>query len=276
MKDIKQTDMKNQILILTTTLASLGLMAFGFLTIDNTEKAIIKTSHCKADVAENQVAAEPDEKTYSDFFYDIGTRFSPIKKGDLDKINLASDFNSNDRSQSTVMYASVSVIIVIDDKRSEIRETGNSNALNDAQLNLLRSSAVSTNFVVKTEYEFKNNLTGKSEFSYNTPHLTIVPEKQAEYLLGKKALLSFLKNHNKENTANLDEDKLQPAKLYFTVSKDGSITDKHLDRTSGFKNIDKTMIDLMDQLPSTWIPAENAKGEKVDQELVVSFGMVGC
>ena len=28
--------------------------------------------------------------------------------------------------------------------------------------------------------------------------------------------------------------------------------------------------------PRAWQPAENAKGEKVDQELVISFGAMGC
>ena len=29
-------------------------------------------------------------------------------------------------------------------------------------------------------------------------------------------------------------------------------------------------------MPQTWIPATNAKGEKIDQELVFFFGMEGC
>jgi hypothetical protein len=33
---------------------------------------------------------------------------------------------------------------------------------------------------------------------------------------------------------------------------------------------------LANNLPGKWQPAENAKGEKVDQVLVLSFGIVGC
>jgi len=36
------------------------------------------------------------------------------------------------------------------------------------------------------------------------------------------------------------------------------------------------MIELITKTPGEWQPAENYKGEKVDQELVVSFGLMGC
>ena len=36
------------------------------------------------------------------------------------------------------------------------------------------------------------------------------------------------------------------------------------------------MIELIYKIPGTWQPAENAKGEKIDQELVLSFGLMGC
>ena len=74
----------------------------------------------------------------------------------------------------------------------------------------------------------------------------------------------------------MQADKLQPAKLYFTVSKEGMIENVRLDRTSNFPAVDETMIELITNAPGKWIPAENSKGEKVDQELVVSFGLMGC
>jgi len=58
--------------------------------------------------------------------------------------------------------------------------------------------------------------------------------------------------------------------------KIGTITNVKLDRTSGYLNMDKTMVELIKNTPGKWKQAENVKGENVDQELVVSFGMVGC
>jgi hypothetical protein len=70
-------------------------------------------------------------------------------------------------------------------------------------------------------------------------------------------------------------DLLKPAKLFFTVTIKGSIKNVYLDRTSGYPDVDKTMIELISKVPSAWEPAQNTKGEKVDQELVVSFGLIG-
>ena len=36
------------------------------------------------------------------------------------------------------------------------------------------------------------------------------------------------------------------------------------------------MLELMRNAPGKWIPVENSKGNKVEQELVVKFGMPGC
>ncbi|WP_185956540.1 energy transducer TonB [Changchengzhania lutea] len=114
------------------------------------------------------------------------------------------------------------------------------------------------------------------ENSYSTPHHTIVPEYQARYKSGKEALATFLKENTKNVTANLDAKKLQAAKLFFTVTKSGTIENVKLDRPSGYPEVDEAMVDLINKAPGIWIPAINYKGEKVDQELVVSFGLMGC
>jgi hypothetical protein len=108
--------------------------------------------------------------------------------------------------------------------------------------------------------------------------LTIVPETQAEYSKGKAALKEYLKESSKasRDIANVDPEKLQPAKLYFTVTKKGAIENVKLDRTSNYSLVDEAMIELIKNAPGTWKPAENLKGEKVEQELVVSFGLMGC
>jgi hypothetical protein len=36
------------------------------------------------------------------------------------------------------------------------------------------------------------------------------------------------------------------------------------------------MIELISNSPGKWKPAENSVGEKVNQKLVFSFGMMGC
>jgi hypothetical protein len=170
----------------------------------------------------------------------------------------------------------VSVIIIENDEQTDMRETGYSGMLTFDQINLLQSFDYSTNFLIRADFQEMNAVSGALENNYASPHLTMVPEKQAVYANGKDALLEYLSKNNKENTANLNIDKLRPAKLYFTVSKKGAISNVRLDRTSGYSNIDNTMIELINKAPGMWVPAEDSNGQKVDQELVISFGMIGC
>ena len=78
------------------------------------------------------------------------------------------------------------------------------------------------------------------------------------------------------NTVNIDADKLTFAKLYFTVSKTGTLKDFKLDRSCGHPASDQKIRELLKSTADQWQAAENDKGEKVEQGLVVSFGGDGC
>ncbi len=47
--------------------------------------------------------------------------------------------------------------------------------------------------------------------------------------------------------------------------------------TTGYPSIDERFITLIKKIPGKWIPAENSRGEKIEQELVFTFGPAnGC
>lgn len=217
-------------------------------------------------------------RIFEDFIYEIGTRFGPIKKSDIDKATSFSDFLETEEIASIVAFKSVDIVIIKDDKETDIREIGYSNTLTASQLTLLQSFKHSTNFMIRADFQQKNKETGRLENNYTSPYLTIVPEKQAEYANGIDSLKEFLKENSitARVQANVDPEKLKPAKLYFTVTKSGTIENVKLDRSSNYPLVDKKMIELIQDTPGKWLPAENIKGEKVDQELVVSFGLMGC
>lgn len=268
--------MKNGSLIFCTVLVTLGLVAFGIMNLSSSESDQEET-RMNALIADNiDYINRVNKLSEPDFFYDLGPRFGAIKKGDVDTASSIIDFISVEETERVISYKSVSVVIIKNDKQTDIRETGNNAELTEKQIKLLQSLGYSSNFLIRADYHGKNSNTGALEDSYFSPHLTIVPARQATYTGGKEALIKYLEANNKENTTNLDQDKLQPAKLYFTISKKGVISNVRIDRSSGYDAIDKAMIDLLANAPGTWEPAENAKGEKVDQELVISFGMVGC
>ena len=165
---------------------------------------------------------------------------------------------------------------IIDDNESNIREFGTSDVLTEAQLKLLQSFDYSTNLMIAADYQGKNKETGVLEDTHWAPYLTIVPEKQAQFSEGIEALKKYLKDNSEAARTYVIPEKLQAAKLYFTVAKNGIIKHVRLDRSSNYPKVDKKMIEPISDLSGKWIPAENHEGDKVDQELVVSFGLMGC
>lgn len=261
--------MKPLTIILGTAITGIALMAFSF---NHLKKSSTSESFCKAPSTE----IDAKEKGYSNFFYDLRTRFKPIQKSKIQRAQTIFDIVYEGSTKEIFQYQSVSIIPIENNQRSKISYTGEDEKLTADQIKLLRNAAYSSNFVIQADYTERNHETGKLEFNYFSPHFTIVPEKQAYHSLDKEVIIQHFKEGNYENTYQLDESKLQPAKLYFTVSKQGILEDVYLDKTSGYKNIDSTMIKLLESLPGEWIPAEDLEGTKVDQQLVISFGMEGC
>ncbi len=93
---------------------------------------------------------------------------------------------------------------------------------------------------------------------------------------GKHMLIDFLRTNSKDQVAFAKSDDLMPGKIYFTVTKEGTITKAKFATTSGYTSIDDHMLELITKVPGEWKPAQNAKGELVDQTLVFAFGIVGC
>lgn len=112
--------------------------------------------------------------------------------------------------------------------------------------------------------------------NHRNPYLTVVPEKQAEYEGGMDALMEYLKENSKEARGGIQMHELQHFELLFTVTKKGTIENVRLDGASGYLSINNRMVELITKAPGKWKPAQNSKGEKVDQELIVLFGLRGC
>ena len=268
--------MKKSILIFCATLIVLSLTACAFSNENNIETDQLDALESR-DLASNiKVPEKAKKRIFTDFIYDVGPRFNIIKKSDLDKVRSFSEFITEEHAQRIVLYKYLSIIVLDGDKKTDVRETGTSGDLTLAQIKLLQSADYSTNLLIWADYREKSFDTGNLENSTWTPYLTVVPEKQARYLDGKKALMEYLKEKSETVRVNVDPELLKPAKLFFTVTKKGTVENVYLDRTSGYPTVDKTMKELISNTPGTWEPAENTKGEKVDQELVVSFGLMGC
>lgn len=283
--------MKKHIAILSTLAFAAGLTAFGFIS-DSSKNYKVTESQCSASptpensaintsdhtvfTTSSQIAQFYTPEKLTDFFYDFGPRFNPITKNDLSKAGNVSDFIDRNEMKLYDGVGPTTLIIIENDVQTEKRFYGEGEKLSKEQLKIMKSMDYSSHFLLRAELKTDDKEMIAREENVYRPHMTIVPETQASYEGGKDGLLDYIRQKNEKNIYNLDESKLQPAKLSFTVTKNGNVKNTELDRTSGYSIIDREMLRMVHNLPGKWKPAENAKGEKVDQVLVISFGMVGC
>ena len=249
--------MKKSLLTLGAILATLGITAFSYLNLSQTEIA-------------QQVTCQHNP----DLVYKIASRFhATVTKQDLDKASSVLDIIPIDAySWWQVSFQSITVALLKDGE--EITANGDDKELNVFQIKLLNSSNYSDNFYIKGRGKDNDPVTGRIEdYAY---YFTIVPEKEAEYANGYNSLITYLREKSKDQTSVITEDNLRAAQIRFTVTKEGKVANPILDSTSGYPAVDALLLELISNLPGKWNPAENAEGEKVAQELVFFFGIEGC
>lgn len=269
--------MKRNMIMNCSILLSLSLATFGCSSINDSATGQVETSSTKIATFSQQVVAENEDRIIPKFAYDVDSRFmATLTKEDLHKARSVEDLFPRQQAEAIASYYSVWITVLDDYRETDQTAAGVSEVLNPEMIKLLQAVDYSTNILVKANYRVQNEKTGEWRDFYSTPHITIVPEKQAEYLPGKEALIEYLKVNSLYQTTLVQKDRLKSGKLYFTVTREGTISDVKLASTSGYFTIDQTMMGLITHAPGKWEAAENANGEKVDQDLVFSFGTIGC
>ncbi|MFK7783354.1 energy transducer TonB [Psychroserpens sp.] len=254
--------MKKNTLIFSTALVLVSLLFFSFKNWNSTP------------INEAQVI----NKELPDLYYGVGPRFATINKTKLDKSTSIYDFLNEGEKNQIDQFESVEIVVIKDERQTAISAFGKHENLTNAQLKLLRSLDYFNHFAIRTHFKGKNKDTGKLEDRFFNPHITIVPDHQATYENGEKALINYFKEKSSEAVSIIRGDNLGAVMLYFTVTKDGLISNIYQKRMStGYPSIDEKFKQLIKNIPGKWSPAENDKGEKIDQELVFTFGPAnGC
>jgi len=268
--------MKKRVLIFGTVLTTISLSALGFMNWRNTEKNKLEISSNITVDSNYEDLTTMNAQANTAWFYDVHSRYiHTITKEKLNNAKSISDIIPNYPTKKIESFQSVKVSILESNK--ETSEFGESDLLNASQIKLLQSTNYSTNISITANYRVKNAVSGALEEDYLVYYMTIIPEKEAEYVIGYNALTEYLKKNSKEKTVIINQDKLRPGKVSFTVTKEGTIANVKLTSTSGYSSMDKELIKLITYLPKWyWNSAKNSKGEKVDQELVLFFGIEGC
>ncbi len=266
--------MKKNVFIFSVVLISLSLTTFGFINWSNTETDQEVLPKIKTVPLTNDATNTINKKADLDLVYDVDSRFiATITKENLNKATSVLDIVPK-KAKGWWKTSFNTVTISILQEESEIYETGGSKTLNASQIKLLKTTDYSTNFYIKARGYDIHPETGRIEdYAY---YFTIIPEKEAVYISGHNALINYLKENSRDKTVIIKKDKLKSGKVSFTVTKKGLISNIKLISTSGYPTIDEVLLELITKIPGKWEPAENHKGEKIDQELVFSFGRMGC
>lgn len=261
--------MKRNIIIFCTTLTILSLLFFGITNWSHNNT--ISSEH--ENIALNQNTKRTNNKDIPDLYYGVDTRFAAVKKTDIYNATTIYDFLNEGEKDQIEHINSVKIAIIKDNQLSQIQAYGNDDQLTDAQLKILRATNYFSHFTVRTEFVGKNKNTGKLEDRFFGPHITVTPDKQAVYLDGKESLINYLKDNSKESMRAIIDDNLGAIKISFIVTKEGTVTNvKHDAMTTGYASIDQKLMELINNIPGKWRPAENSNGEKMDYEFVFTFG----
>lgn len=262
--------MKKNVLIFCAVITTLSLTVYGFTSNSNSSRDQKKDT-CNKSEETYQTKKRPE----FDFLYEVDSRFrATITKDNLHNAKSIKDLVPEGVTEGYESFRDVKIGIVT--KGEAKFKKGKSNKLNSAQLSLLKSIDHSTSFYIEAFCKRKNLDSGKMEDQCFVFYVTAIPEKEAEFKEGHLALMNYLEENSTEQTKDLNLDQLKPGKVHFTVAQNGEITNVKLESTSGYTAVDNNMIDLIKKTLGKWNPATNSTEEKVDQELVLFFGRMGC
>ena len=216
--------------------------------------------------------------TYSGFSQNLqfevrGTYSRSITKDQLDKAVSMKDINPGYPSSWITDYVSTKVTAI--NNGTEMSAYGTNETLTEQQRQIIQEADMASD--IKVEVAYRNQNAATNEVSINAMNfgMTVVPEKQAEYIGGREQLNQYLKLNAIEKIGEKRSTDMGAVVIRFTVNEQGEIANAHLSGTSKDPAIDKMLLKAINKMPK-WKPAENAAGEKISQEFVFSVGNVGC
>jgi hypothetical protein len=271
--------MKNSILLFGAVIITFSLMAYGSMNWNNDGTSTRELSTCNPVISESGIVNSMNKEDDLELFYNVRNRWSTMTKEDLNKVESIFDILREDPKHARDSFRNVRVDILDNDRDVRdvrISEMGQSEILNKAQLELLHSLDYSTNVRISALDKKTNVITGEVIVDSVLHYMTIIPEQEAEFKGGFEVLIQYLKESTKEKAAFIEKYKLQPGKVFFTVTKNGAISNVEIIATSGYPSVDKELVNTITNMPRKWNPAANSKGENVDQEFVFFFGSEGC
>lgn len=272
--------MKRTVLIIALIVVTIGFTTYGFVNAkhDTTnDKQRASSSNIKTSATDYFEFESLDKKmafNSDDLFYVVKGRYDrSITKEILEDANLISDLIANYPENWISEYVSVELITVLNGK--EISAVSADEILSEEQRNLLNSLKESSSVIVNVKYKTKVAVTDVMENNLLNISMTIIPEKEAEFVGGYDKMIAYLQKNIKGEFSNEILSQLQYSSVVFTVNEEGRTDNIKLINTSGNSEIDELLLNLIGSMPK-WKPAENSKGDYVKQEFEFNFGNDKC
>ncbi|MCP9769788.1 hypothetical protein EGI22_17930 [Lacihabitans sp. LS3-19] len=266
--------MKKNIIIFSTLIAFISISAFTYKKWNSTQNFDLNPQNPQNSVFFDKYLFKTLDNA---IYYNVESRFKlTVSKDKLSNPTTFLDTFSKIANESSENISSTSIAKLKEDMLPFKSEDAENNSLNESQIKLLKSLDYQDNVLLKILIKKENPNTGKNVTRLLTHYLTIVPEKVAEYSLGKEAFIDFIRKNTVSETQNIKKDKIGSGRISFVVKEDGEIANLKIDNESKLKTLDDKLLKLLNNSPGKWNPARNALGEPVAQELIFFFGNQGC
>ena len=115
---------------------------------------------------------------------------------------------------------------------------------------------------IKVKYRTKNSETAEMAIREMVFGVTVVPDIEAEYNGGQKEMNKYLNEKVINKISKNSNIETFQGKVSFSVNESGETIDAKITTTSGDSEIDKLLIDTINNMPK-WKPAQNSNGKKV-------------
>lgn len=210
-----------------------------------------------------------------DVYYNVSSRWwRQLSREELKNARSLEDVFRESDFRDARPFRNSRVIVLGDELAHLEQESSDSQFFNGAQKQILQEADYNSSLLVTGVLEpQESGPSVRDSFLY---YISVVPEQRAEYLDGFEALVRHVKSHSIKEFEEIGVKNLQPGQVSFSVDEKGRVGNAKIKATCGHKKMDAKMIRLIEEIPGIWVPAKNADGENVSEELVFSFGRMGC
>lgn len=166
-------------------------------------------------------------------------------------------------------YVSTEISVVSNGKTKTA--AGTNETLNKAQQELLRIADLNTKAIINIKYRQENAATRKVDVHNLNYQIAVVPDTEAKYSGGRKALKQYLKKNVEERISNANLAKIKEGVVQFVINEKGQVEAVQLSEKTGVLEVDQLLIKAIETMP-LWEPAKDGSEVPVKQQFKFAAG----